>query len=137
MVALIRLMAKKLKGPLGLFYFAQIVVFSMITLLQFVKQGWFFLVLLMMHGGIVLLIVSKKWFSQFGFTIKPYLKRIYQALALFLLIMFYQVGSLLFTYEVDESLKMIATFVILFFVLIVSVITCAKMMKSIKFITTP
>jgi len=88
-----------------LFILAEIVTFGSITLLQFVDFPLFLFVLLVMHGGIVLFIVLRKRFAKAGLAVKPFYQRTYLLLALFLPILGYALGAVVFGYPVDEGMK--------------------------------
>jgi hypothetical protein len=92
--------------------FAKIVTFGNITLLQFVDFPLFLFVLLLMHGGIVGFIIQRKRFVKAGLAVRPYFHRTYLLLALFLPILGYSLGALIFGYPVDEPAKQIVVLVL-------------------------
>lgn len=89
-------MATPTKSPtagLGLFLSAAILTFGCITIMQFLEQPWFFMVLVLMHAGIALFVVSKRAFRNAGYNLLHYFKMEYVMLLPFLLIMFYSIAS--------------------------------------------
>lgn len=83
-------MTHKRKTNLWLFVLAEILAFSMITLVQFV-EGWVFVAaLLAMHSGIIFFIVSKKGFQKESLPIKGHYQAAYLMLGAYLPILLYK-----------------------------------------------
>ncbi len=98
-------MKKEIKLPFILFLLGILCSFGFLCLLQFVTFPLFILVLLCMHGGIVLFIVSKKKFKKAGISPSLYYKREYLMLSLFLPILLYKLLGRLGLYEVNVPVK--------------------------------
>lgn len=81
------------KRPLILFALAALFTFGFITLLQFAPMPWFFLVLVAMHGGIALFIISKRMFRSQDITVSRFYRTQYLLLIPYLLVMFYTFAS--------------------------------------------
>ncbi len=100
-------MQKEIKKAYILFLLAILCTFGFICLLQFVSFPLFFLVLLLMHGGVALFIVSKKLFKKAGASTVPYYKREYILLALYLPILLYKILGNFGLYTVNVPVKSI------------------------------
>jgi len=74
----------------------------MLYLLQISEIPWFFLVLLLMHGGIFGLILLKK--RYIGLNIKYYYRNIYISFALFIPILIYKLLAAIFPFEENHAL---------------------------------
>ena len=108
------------------------VTFSFIAMLQFVEIPWFFLVLLGMHGGVVLFILSKKRFKAMGYEVARFYSLEYKLLALYLPVLALKVLSALDVLTFPETLKTVLILVITLFSLVVSVINAVKMHRFLK-----
>ncbi len=113
-------MEKEYKRAYILFLLAILFTFGFICLLQFVSFPLFFLVLLLMHGGVVLFIVSKKLFKKAGASTSPYYKREYILLALYLPILLYKILGNFGLYTVNIPVKSIISLCLTGVCLIVS-----------------
>lgn len=82
------IMKTKMRRLFWLFCLAEIIVFSFITTLQFVEDWLFVLALVLMHGGIIIFIVTKKKYHQIGINVQKYYYRTYAILAMYLPILF-------------------------------------------------
>ena len=102
-------MQKEIRTAYILFLLAILFTFGFICLLQFVSFPLFFLVLLLMHGGVVLFIVSKKLFKKAGAATFPYYKREYILLALYLPILLYKILGNFGLYTVNIPVKSIVS----------------------------
>lgn len=78
---------------LGMFAVAAILTFGCIVALQFTPLPWFFLVLVAMHAGIALFIISKKHFKKRGYFVSRYYRVQYLLLVPYLLLMFYSFAA--------------------------------------------
>ena len=117
-----------MKTNFYLFIAAIVTTFGLIAALQFVDILWFFLVLIAMHGGVVLFIVSKKRFQKAGYDVKRFYSLEYKLLALYLPILACNLLSAGFDIlRLDETLKTVLILVITVFSLIVSAINAKKM----------
>jgi hypothetical protein len=106
------IMEKNSQMPFRLFLLAEGLTFVFVTLLQVVEFPLFLVVLLLMHTGIVLFIVSKKRFAKIGMVVKKYYLVEYLLLGLYLPILFYKILSYIFLYQVNEAWKLGLTLVI-------------------------
>jgi hypothetical protein len=95
-----------------LFLLAQVFTFTFITLLQFTDFPLFVVMLLLMHVGIALFIISKKRFIKSNRAIKQYYTNVYLLLSLYLPILIYKLLSYLFFYDINVALKTTFTIVI-------------------------
>lgn len=102
-------MQKEIKRAYLLFLLAVLCTFGFICLLQFVSFPLFFLILLCMHGGVALFIVSKKLFKKAGAATSPYYKREYLLLALYLPILLYKILGNFGLYTVNIPVKSIVS----------------------------
>lgn len=117
-----------MKTNFYLFIAAIVTTFGLIAALQFASLPWFFLVLIAMHGGVVLFIVSKKRFQKAGYDVKRFYSLEYKLLALYLPILACNLLSAGFDIlRLDETLKTVLILVITVFSLIVSAINAKKM----------
>lgn len=117
-----------MKTNFCLFIAAIVTTFGLIAALQFAPLPWFFLVLIAMHGGVVLFIVSKKRFQKAGYDVKRFYSLEYKLLALYLPILACNLLSAGFDIlRLDETLKTVLILVITVFSLIVSAINAKKM----------
>lgn len=117
-----------MKTNFCLFIAAIVTTFGLIAALQFAPLPWFFLVLIAMHGGVVLFIVSKKRFQKAGYDVKRFYSLEYKLLALYLPILVCNLLSAGFDIlRLDETLKTVLILVITVFSLIVSAINAKKM----------
>ena len=92
-----------------LFCLAEIIVFCFITTLQFV-EGWLFvLALILMHGGIVIFIITKKKYRQIGINVQKYYYRTYAILAMYLPILFTKLIFRLLEKSLNEDVITIVT----------------------------
>ncbi len=96
-------MARHDKISFLLLLLGQVVTLVFITWLQ-ISPLWMFIPLLIaMHMGIALLIISKKRFKAQHHHIKPYYNRIYLMLALYLPIIAYKMLGRILPYEADQT----------------------------------
>ena len=117
-----------MKTNFCLFIAAIVTTFGLIAALQFAPLPWFFLVLIAMHGGVVLFIVSKKRFQKAGYDVKRFYSLEYKLLALYLPILACNLLSAGFDIlRLDETLKTVLILTITVFSLIVSAINAKKM----------
>lgn len=77
-------------------------------------------------------IVSKKHFHRLHIAVSSFYKTEYLLLALYLPMLFYQVLSYLFHYDVNESFKLIVTIVITTLGIIVSVVNTVRLTAFLK-----
>lgn len=115
-----------------LFIAAIALTFGFIAVLQFVEVPWFFLVLLAMHGGVFLFIISKKRFKAQGYDVARFYALEYKLLALFLPILALKVLSSLNILRFDATLKTVLILVITVFSVIASTVNAVKMYKYLK-----
>ena len=79
-----------------LFVLANLVTFTFISLLQ-VADGWLFVVVLLaMHSGIALFVVSKKRFMVHDVSVKRFYDRAFIWLALYIPLLLYKIVGYLF-----------------------------------------
>ena len=115
-----------------LFIAAIALTFGFIAVLQFVEVPWLFLVLLAMHGGVFLMIFSKKRFKAQGYDIARFYALEYKLLALFLPVLALKVLSSLNILRFDATLKTVLILVITVFSVIASTVNAVKMYKYLK-----
>lgn len=115
-----------------LFIAAIVLTFGFIAALQFVEVPWFFLVLLAMHGGVFLFIISKKRFMAQGYEIARFYTLEYKLLALYLPVLALKVLSSLNILRFDASLKTVLILAITAFSMIASVVNAVKMHRYLK-----
>ncbi len=105
-----------------LFIAAILVTFPLIALLQFVPMPWFFLVLLLMHGGVVLFIVSRRRFLRGGYPVTRNYHFEYILLALYLPVLLLKVLSSFSILVLDPFAKTLAVLILTAVCLIVSAV---------------
>lgn len=116
-----------------LFLLAVIITFSCICLLQFIEFPVFIVVLVSMHVGIALFIISKKIFTKkLGLNVKKFYIREYLLLALYIPVLIYKLLSKTGWYQVNVPVKTVVSLVITAFSVIISVINGVKLYKFIK-----
>lgn len=71
------------------FFIAYAFILLMLFFLQISEIPWFFIFLILMHGGIVVLIILKKRYSNL--MIKPTYRSSYMAMGLFIPILIYKI----------------------------------------------
>lgn len=118
------------RGNLMLFALAALLTFGFITLLQFIAVPWFFLVLIAMHGGIALFIVSKRRFKKTGFSVSRYYKTQYIMLIPYLLIMFYAFATRAGIVPAYDDAKMAVTLAYSAFCAVLTVWNFLRMKKD-------
>ena len=121
-----------MKKNFYLFIAAIVLTFSLIALLQFVEVPWFFLVLLAMHGGVFLFIISKKRFKAQGYEVTRFYSLEYMLLALYLPVLALKVLSSLGILHFDATVKTVLILVITGFSLVVSAGNAVKMYKYLQ-----
>jgi len=85
---------------------------SMLFLLQISSVPWFFLWLVLMHGGIIILALSKRKFKTF--QVMPHYRRTYLSLLLFIPILIYKIITRIFSLtENEEVINIISLAIIL------------------------
>jgi hypothetical protein len=100
------------KNIYALFVVGQLITFLFIILLQLLSRDLFLILLVSMHIGIVLIIISKKSFLKLKLNIKIYYKRLYLLLTPFLPMVFYKLLSYIFSYEVNKSFVFLYTMIV-------------------------
>ena len=115
-----------------LFIAAIAMTFSFIAALQFVEVPWFFLVLLAMHGGVFLFILSKKRFKKQEYDVDRFYALEYKLLALYLPVLALKVLSSLNILRFDATLKTVLILATTVFSMIVSIVNAVKMHKYLK-----
>ncbi len=83
-----------------IFSLAYFFVVIMLFLLQISEIPWFFVWLVLMHGGIAILAVSKRKFKDLG--VKQYYKRAYLSFLLFIPILIYKIIVAITSLEENE-----------------------------------
>ena len=117
-----------MKTNFYLFIAAIVTTFGLIAALQFVDILWFFPVLIAMHGGVVLFIVSKKRFQKAGYDVRRFYSLEYKLLALYLPILVCNLLSAGFDIlHLDDTLRTILFLAITVFSLIVSALNAKKL----------
>lgn len=106
-------MMSRTKKFILIFSLAYYFVVGMLFLLQISKMPWFFIWLILMHGGIVVLALLKRSYQDLD--ILSYFKRAYLSLLLFIPILIYKIIVAIFSLEENEA---VVTYVSLFFILI-------------------
>jgi hypothetical protein len=87
-------------------------VVVMLFILQISKVPWFFLWLILMHGGIVGLIVSKKKYHDLN--ILPYYRLAYLSFGLFIPILIYKVIAFIFSIpENKEAIRQVSNVIVI------------------------
>lgn len=86
-----------------LFVSGQAITLTFITLLQMTPLWLFIPLLIAMHMGIALFIISKKRFLSDKRDVKPYYKRIYLLLVLYLPVLSYKLLGRLWPYEANQT----------------------------------
>ncbi len=102
-----------------LFSLAYLFTVGMLLLLQLSKMPWFIVWLVLMHSGIVMLAILKK--RSKALNTKAYFKRAYGSFALFIPILIYKLVALVFSFEENEQLVKIISFVIIGLCLLLAV----------------
>jgi len=74
----------------------------MLYVLQIIEIPWFFVVLLLMHGGIAGLIILKKKYKEMDILV--YYRNIYIIFALFIPILLYKLVAAIFSFEENHTL---------------------------------
>lgn len=115
-----------------LFLAAVLVTFPLIALLQFVPMPWFFLVLLLMHGGVVLFIVSRRRFLRGGYPVIPYYRAEYGMLALYLPILLLKLLACFGILTFDPYVKTLAVLILTAVCLIASAVNAAFLFRRCK-----
>ena len=115
-----------------LFIGAIAITFSLIAALQFIEIPWFFLVLLAMHGGVVMFIVSKKRFQKEGYEVAKFYSLEYKLLALYLPVLGAKVLSAFGLFHFDVTLKTVLILAITLFSLLVSTVNARKLYYYLK-----
>jgi len=85
-----------------IFSLAYFFVLGMLFLLQISKIPWFFIWLVLMHGGIAALVISKKRYKEL--EVKPYYRNAYITFGLFIPILIYKLIALIFSFEENKEL---------------------------------
>jgi hypothetical protein len=102
-----------------LFSLAYLFTVGMLLLLQLSKVPWFIVWLVLMHSGIVMLAILKK--RSKALITKAYFKRAYLSFGLFIPILIYKLVALVFSFEENEQLVKIISFVIIGLCLLLAV----------------
>jgi hypothetical protein len=93
---------------------------AMLFLLQIIDMPWFFLVLVLMHGGIVGLILLKKRYKSLNITF--YYRNIYITFALFIPILAYKLIAAIFSFEENHDLVRYVSIAIIMIALMVGAV---------------
>ena len=103
---------------------------SMLFLLQISEIPWFFLWLVLMHGGIIILALSKRKFKPL--TISKYYRRAYISLLLFIPILIYKVIVKFFSLIENNQLVTILSLIIIAVCLINAIYTIYEAKKEVE-----
>ena len=115
-----------------LFLAAVLVTFPLIALLQFVPMPWFFLVLLLMHGGVVLFIVSRRRFLRGGYPVIQNYRFEYILLALYLPILLLKLLAGFGILTFDPYVKTLAVLILTAVCLIASAVNAVFLFRRCK-----
>lgn len=88
--------------------------------------------LIFMHMGIALFVISKKRFLKEGISVKSFYRFEYGLLAAYLPILAYTLLSYLFHYEVNEPLKVIIALILTMLCIILSIVNALKLYKYLQ-----
>ncbi|MDI6452573.1 hypothetical protein [Peloplasma aerotolerans] len=111
---------------LFMFIIGQVIVYTFIIMLQLMPKSLFWILLVLMHLGIIIMIISKKKFIAQGYQVKIYYHRVYLLLILFLPVMFYKLLSGLLTYSVNDTIVTYYTIVIASITILLSFLNILK-----------
>jgi len=125
-------MSKNNKTNYYLFITAEVMTFTFITTLQFTEYPVFLIMLIFMHMGIALFVISKKRFLKEGISVKSFYRFEYGLLAAYLPILAYTLLSYLFHYEVNEPLKVIIALILTMLCIILSIVNALKLYKYLQ-----
>jgi hypothetical protein len=104
---------------------------SMLFLLQISEIPWFFLWLVLMHGGIIVLALSKKKFKTF--PVLSHYRRTYMSLLLFIPILIYKIITRIFSLTENEEVIKIVSLAIILVCLTNLIYTVYKVKRQIDF----
>ncbi|MGI6105518.1 MAG: hypothetical protein ACOYD7_04900 [Raoultibacter sp.] len=114
------------------FILAAAFTFGFITLLQFTPMPWFFLVLIAMHVGIALFIISKRSFRSIKLDVSRFYRTQYLLLLPYLLVMLYTFASRAGIIPVFEEAKSIFVLVYSACCMIVTICNYLCMKKNLE-----
>ena len=113
---------------ISIFSIAYLFTVAMLFILQISEIPCFFFWLVLMHGGIVALALSKRKFKALG--VKDYYQRAYLSFAFFIPILIYKIVVAIFSLEENEQVVTIISFVIIAGCLGLAVFNIIKFLKS-------
>jgi len=111
-----------------IFSLAYFFVLGMLFLLQISKTPWFFLWLVLMHGGIAALAISKRKFKEL--QIKYYYRNAYLCFALFIPILLYKIFALILPFEENKAVIKYLSLIIIVFSIVVGIYNILHFKKS-------
>ena len=104
---------------------------SMLFLLQISEIPWFFLWLVLMHGGIIILALSKSKFKTF--KVLSHYRRTYLSLLLFIPILIYKIITRIFSLTENEEVIKIVSLAIILVCLTNLIYTVYKVKRQVDF----
>jgi len=123
---------EKNRNYFSFFLLGQFITFLFIILLQLLSRNLFIILLIAMHLGIVLIILSKKGFLKQGLEVKPFYMRLYLLLTPFLPMVVYKLLSYVISYEVNKDFVFIYTMIVAVTTFSLSIINSIKLNLFIK-----
>ncbi len=114
-----------------LFLSAIVITFCLIAALQFTPMPWFFLVLLGMHVGIFLFILSKRRFHRAGVAVGKYYKREYLLLALYLPILLAKILQSLELIQLDAGIKTLIVLILTIVCMLLSAVNALSFRRTV------
>ena len=115
-----------------LFIVALTIIFGFITTLQMVKGVLFFGALVLMHCGVILYIYTKKQFKKNQIVIKKHYTTENILMALYLPVLAAKLLSNCGVITIDNDIKRTIVFCITGVAVVVSIVNCVLMYKSIQ-----
>jgi hypothetical protein len=115
-----------------LFYYliiGQVITFLSIAILQLTHNIGFLVMLLVMHGGIIILILVKKQLLKLNVNIKPYYKKMYLVLSLYLPLILYKIAARIFSFDYSKNIIYISTGLLF-------IVSFIYLLRSIKHLNT-
>jgi hypothetical protein len=114
----------------SIFTTAYLFTVTMLFILQISEIPCFFLWLVLMHGGIVVLAVSKKRFKHLG--VKDYYQKAYMSFAFFIPILINKIIVAIFSLEENEQVVTIISFIIIAGCLALAIFNFLRFFKNNK-----
>jgi dipeptide/tripeptide permease len=126
------MMGKNRRDAFRLFIASQVMTFGFITLAQFVEKWLFALALLLMHGGIVLFILSKRMFKKEAVPVTRHYQASYICLAGYLPVLIDKLLGFLLGYTPNASFIFVAIIVITAISIVIGVINSILLERKLR-----